>query len=326
MFKRKVLVTGIGGNVGQGIIRNLRKSFPHIHITGVNVIDFSAGNHLCDSFYLVPHAYSDNYIGKIKNICSEDQIELIIPSTDYEVYYLSLNKDKFSCEIAVSGNLAAEIYLDKYLTFLHHKKYDIPFCATCLPSQYNGQFVSCISKPRKGRGSRGLCINPSKWDCFSDEEYIIQELHTGKEITTAFYVDKTGNLHGFITFLRFLENGTTTRCKVVFEYDSLLLPIIESMIKHADISGSANLQSIVSEDGRIHPFEVNCRISGTNSIRSNFGFEDVKYTMQEYLLRELPSKPKITEGIAVRILMDVIYPSQSDFSICRDNSIPFRLF
>lgn len=324
--RKKVLVTGIGGNVGQGIIRNIRKSFPSTHITGVNVSDFSAGNHLCDAFYLVPFANSDTYILTLQEICALEKIELIIPSTDFEVYYLSINRKNFSSAIAVSGSFAAELYLDKYLTYQHHQLNNIPFATSYLPSEYKGQFAICIAKPRKGRGSRGLHINPTIWENLSDEEYMIQELYVGKEITTAFYVEKKGKLLGFITLQRFLVNGATNQCKVVFEYDSLVQPILESMINKSDIRGSANLQSIVSEDGCIYPFEVNCRISGTNSIRSNFGFEDVKYTLQEYLFNEVPSKPKITPGVAVRILMDVIYPYQTDYTCCKDNSTFYHLF
>lgn len=326
MDKRKVLVTGIGGNVGQGIIRNIRNCFQEIHITGVNVTEFSAGNHLCDAFYFVPFAYDDNYIKSLQDICNIEEIELIIPSTDYEVFYLSIHKNDFNCSIAVSGSKAAGFYLDKYHTYLHHKNFNIPFSKSYLPSKYKGEFAQCIAKPRKGRGSRGLHINPSTWNEFPDEEYIIQELHVGKEITTAFYVDKQGALLGFITLLRFLENGATSQCKVVWEYDCILLPILESMIKYSDIRGAINVQSIVCDDGRLYPFEVNCRISGTNSIRSNFGFEDVKYTLQEYLLGELPSKPEIIQGVAVRILMDVIYPYQNDFLSCKNANTPFKLF
>ena len=312
--------------MGQGIIRNIRKSYPDIHITGVNVTGFSAGNHLCDAFYPVTFAYNDSYIEELQYICNKEKIELIIPSTDYEVYYLSANRQSFTAVIAVSGKFSAETYLDKYLTFRHHRQNNIPFAASFLPSEYKGQFGASIAKPRKGRGSRGLVINPTSWNNFSDDEYMIQELHTGKEITTAFYVDKYGKLHGFITLLRYLENGATTQCKVVFEYDEVVKPVLDAMIKHGDISGSANLQSIITENGSIQPFEINCRISGTNSIRSNFGFEDVKYTIQEYLLNQNPSTPSISAGVAVRILMDVIYPNQSDFNSCKDNSIGFHLF
>jgi carbamoyl-phosphate synthase large subunit len=326
MDKKKVLVTGIGGNVGQGIIRNIRKSYPAIHITGVNVTAFSAGNHLCDTFYCVPFAYEENYISTLQSICAKESIDLIIPSTDYEVYYLSIHEKDFSATIAVSGKSAAEIYLDKFFSFQHHQQNKIPFASSFLPSEYKGQFAECIAKPRKGRGSRGLLINPTSWNTLPDTEYMIQELHIGEEITTAFYVDKNKQLHGFITLLRFLDNGATTQCKVVFEYDHSIRPILESMIQDSDIRGAANLQSIVTADGAIHPFEVNCRISGTNSIRSNFGFEDVKYTIQEYLFNEPLSTPQIINGVAVRILMDVIYQNQSGFEDCKDNNTEFHLF
>ena len=80
------------------------------------------------------------------------------------------------------------------------------------------------------------------------------------------------------------------------------------IIKNFKIKGSCNIQSIVDKKGKITPFEGNCRISGTNSIRSQFGFEDVKYTIEEYLFNKKPKKPIIKKGAAVRILMDVIYP------------------
>jgi carbamoyl-phosphate synthase large subunit len=74
------------------------------------------------------------------------------------------------------------------------------------------------------------------------------------------------------------------------------------------------------------PFEVNCRISGTNSVRSNFGFEDVKYTLEESLYGRRPSAVNITEGVAARILMDVIYPGQDGTKPLNDNKVPFFIY
>src|SRR6478609_3466753 len=102
-------------------------------------------------------------------------------------------------------------------------------------------------------------------------------------------------------------------------YDEAIKGIVEKMINHFEIRGSANLQMIVTADHQIVPFEVNCRISGTNSIRSNFGFEDVKYTIQEYLYNQTPDQPQIIPGAATRILMDVIYPGATSFDKLNDN-------
>lgn len=326
MDEKRVLVSGIGGNVGQGIIRNIKATSYNIKIIGINVEDFSAGNHLCDVFYKVPYAYDSNYISKIKSIVENEKIDLIIPSTDYEVYHLSLNRNEIPCEIAVSSANTTSNYLDKYNTFLHHKKHNIPFGKSYLPSTYNNEFSDCILKPRKGRGSRGLQINPKNFTHFSDQEYMVQELHKGKEITTAFYVDKENDLHGFITLERQLENGTTTHCKVVTDYNEILAPILKKIIKSGEIYGSANLQSIVDKNGVITPFEINCRISGTNSIRANFGFEDVKYTLQEYLYHQKPDVPNIKKGVATRILMDVIYQDQEDFTNLKNANVKHFIY
>ncbi len=326
MVKKNILVTGIGGNVGQGIIRNIRSTKFNVNIIGCNTTSFSAGNHLCDVFYDVPFAYDADYIANIKKIVAEQKIDLIIPSTDFEVYYLSLHKEEIPTTIAVSSNDACNIYLDKYQTFLHHSNNNIPFAMSCLPSEYNNNYNETILKPKKGRGSRGIHINPENIHKFSDDEYLVQELIKGKEITTAFYITKTNNLHGSITMLRTLENGSTNQCEVTTKYDNSINKIISQMIKKTEFYGSVNIQSIVTLEGDIVPFEINCRISGTNSIRSQFGFEDVKYTLEEYLYNQDPSIAIINEGIAIRILMDVVYPFTKNSTDCLTNKSNFHIF
>lgn len=326
MEKKTVLVTGIGGNVGQGILRNILKTGFPIKIVGCNVTDFSAGNHLCDAFYRVPFAISEDYINTINKIVEAEKIDLIIPSTDYETYYLSLNQDAIFTKVVVSELKTTQTYLDKYISYEFHLEKNLPFAESYLPKNYqNGKFSDFIVKPREGRGSRGLHINPDNVKDF-DDSFMVQNLIKGKEITTAFYVNKQNELHGFINLERTLENGATNECFVNKSYDKQLEEILKKMISVNQFVGSANLQSIVDEAGSIIPFEVNCRISGTNSIRSNFGFEDVKYTLEEHLYNLIPSKPIITEGSAVRVLMDVIYPNQNNRSNLRDNSAKHFIF
>lgn len=325
MDQKTVLVTGIGGNVGQGILRNIRALKFNIRCIGINVKAFSAGNHLVDTFYQVPFYDAPDYIACMQKIVADEKVDLIIPSTDYESNKLAQHRKDFSCPIATSDYDTSCIYLDKYKSYLHHKAHNIPFAESALPSTYQGEFKSIIVKGREGRGSRDLHFNPAHPEAFPDT-FMVQELLTGTEITTAFYVTKSGKLHGFINFERELVNGTTQECRVAQQYDAHLAPILQQLIAHTKIKGSANMQSIVCDDGRIVPFEINCRISGTNSIRANFGFEDVKYTLEEYLYQHAPSQPKITSGTAVRILMDVIYPNTTDSAQLKDQSANHYLF
>lgn len=325
METKKVIVTGIGGNVGQGIVRNIRASFPDIKIIGLDIALFTPGNYLCDKTYQVPYSYDENYIPTIQEIVNIEKVDLIIPSTDYEVYYLSLNQSKINSKVVASDASIAKLYLDKYETFLYHHQNNIPFAKSWLPEDYDFSEKEIIAKPREGRGSRGILINPEKPKELP-KGYMIQPLVKGKEITTAVYVTKENKLHGIFTMERELTNGTTSKSKVLFQYDADLEIIIQKMIDLGGLKGSFNLQSIVTDDNQIVPFEVNCRISGTNSIRHNLGFQDVKYTVQEYLFNQKPDKPKPINGIATRILLDIVYPEATDEETLNNNSSKHLLY
>lgn len=315
----KVLVTGIGGMVGQGVLRNLKNSSIPLYITGVNILEVSAGNHLCDKVVKVPYAYDPKYIEAMLKICKDEGIQLIIPTTDYEGYILSKNASAFSCPIAVSGETAVDIFLDKYKTFLEFSKHGIPFAPSYLPSNYKGEFTKTIVKPRDGRGSRDLHLNPENASSF-DDSFVVQELLEGDEITTSFYVDRNRKSVGSITFKRSLSQGATSVAEVVFEHDKELNKMIDQMIKAFDVKGSCNIQSKVTKKG-IVPFEINCRISGTNSIRSQFGFDDVVFTVKDFLLKQEIRDVNVIAGSAIRYTVDVIYPGKkvSEINNNQDN-------
>lgn len=318
MEKKTILVTGTGGNVGQGVLRNILSLGLDVRIVGTDVSGFTAGNHLCDATYAVPYSYDESYIPTMAKIVDDEKVDLVIPTTDYEIYYLSRHQDQIHAVVAASDADIAQKYLDKYLTFLHHQALGIPFAQSWLPKDYDGSKQNIILKPREGRGSRGILINPINPTQFGDD-CMIQPLHKGREITTAFYVRKDGRLHGLLTMERELSNGATSKSKVVREFDGELEKIILKMIANGGLKGSLNLQSIVDSENRIIPFEVNCRISGTNSIRHNLGFQDVKYTLQEYLYNEQPDAVETIDGIAIRLLYDVIYPNATDETQLNNN-------
>jgi len=325
MEKGTVLVTGIGGNVGQGILRNIISLNLPIKLVGIDIASFTPGNHLCDVTYKVPYSYDENYIPTLQNIIDKENVDLVIPSTDYEIYYLSLNSSRLNTKVVASEANTAKTYLDKYESYKYLSQHNIPFAKSWLTGEYDFSEQEIIAKPREGRGSRGILLNPENPNDLPNG-YMIQPLCKGNEITTAVYVNKLGKLHGLFTMERSLTNGTTTESKVIFQYDDELKVIAEKMIALGGLVGSFNIQSIVTNDGEIIPFEINCRISGTNSIRHNLGFQDVKYAIQEYLFNEIADEPKQIEGIATRILMDVVYPNSSNFEDLNNSSISHIIY
>ena len=323
-MKKTVLVTGIGGNVGQGVLRNIRALKQDIHVVGCNIDTITAGNHLCDKVYKVKYAYENGYIEEIREICRKESVDLVIPTTDFEALYLSKGKDALPA-VATNDFQTNETFTDKYLTWKKFSEENIPFAPSVLPSAYKDQFGSTVLKPRKGRGSRGVILNPPSVKGFSDDEYMIQEMLNGIEITCAFYVTRENKNIGKITFDRNLANGTTSLCKTTHDYDEQLDVIISAMIKLFEIRGACNIQAIVS-DNKVVPFEINGRISGTNSIRAQLGFNDVKFTLDEYLFHNALESPVISNGVAVRMLVDVIYPDASEYDVIENCSTNYIIF
>lgn len=322
---KTVLVTGMGGNVGQGIARNVAACGRGLRIVGTNNQGFSGGNHLCDAFYVVPNGDRPEYIESLNRIIAAEQVDLLLPSTDIEADALARHREALACAAAVSGPQATGLYLDKWLSFQHHRRHGIPWAETVLPSGYRGQFPRALAKPRCGRGSRGLLPDPDA-SVLSDQEYLVQELHQGVEITAAAYVTRSRQLLGHITLVRTLDHGATQNCRVTFEYADRVPPILEQVVATTDVLGSFNLQAMVTPEGAVVPFEVNCRLSGTNSVRAQFGFQDVLYTLQEHLFGEAPEPPSVRPGCATRLLLDVIYPDQTDFPEGSARSVPHYVF
>lgn len=309
----KILVTGIGGMVGQGVLKNIRRTYNHrFIIVGTDTSLLTPGNHMCDRVYKVPPAYYQDYayVSVIKQLCKEENIQLIIPTTDWESYILARSRvtELYDIAIAASPIEIALMGLDKYRNYQLFKQYGIPFAESRLPTEYTSDFEHWVIKPRKGRGSQGVMFDGDYNKL--DDSYIIQELLTGDELTIAFYVKKNGDLHGFIVFRRELKDGYSNRVEVVFDYNPQIEKLIKKMIYYFPFRGSINIQAKVRE-GVINPFELNCRFSGTNGLRSRFGFNDVKYTIQEYLLGEEPSPVNVLPGCAMRIIQDLIYPERT---------------
>ena len=320
---KSVIVTGVGGMVGQGILRNIRSLGQDISVHGTDIRAVSAGNHLCDSTHVLPYAFDPSYIPTMARVASQLGVDLIIPSTDYECYFLAKHATELGTAVAASPAEVSAACLDKYKTFEAFQAHGIPFADSVLPSSYQQRNSRVVVKPREGRGSRNIHVDPQDPGSY-DDSYVVQEYLDGPELTTTFYVNRDGRLHGHITLVRELEAGSTSRCEVTREHDDEIQSLVERMITNLAFRGSCNLQSRVTSAGVI-PFEVNCRISGTNSIRSQLGFPDVAYTIDEYLNDREPQAPRVTGGCAIRMTHDIIYPELrlDEIRDCHDN---FRIF
>lgn len=302
-----IMVTGIGGNVGQGILKNIAATFDGIRLIGTDISLITAGQFYCDRTYQVPLAKSESYLEKVREICAQEQIELIIPATDDETFELSRYQELLP-PVLGSDNATAGVFVDKLKTAQCFGQFGIPFAESCSAAEYNGQWNKNIAKPREGRGSRGILIDVRDTGDLA-ASYMVQRRYEGPEITSALYISRENRILGPITFERTLLDGMTEKCWVVDQHDDQVLRIAKMITQNLDVCGPINIQSIVdSGTGEVMPFEINGRYSGTNSIRAHFGFKDVEMGVNEWLFDISPKQLTITPGSAIRIYSEIIYP------------------
>jgi carbamoyl-phosphate synthase large subunit len=113
-----IAVTGVGGGVGQSILKSLEGS-------GYNIITMDgellgAGLYASKKAYLIPYANSPNFIETLLEICKNEKIALLFPGLDAELMPLSLNREVFAAigtTVVVSRPEVIEISDNKQETY-----------------------------------------------------------------------------------------------------------------------------------------------------------------------------------------------------------------
>lgn len=93
-----VAVTGVGGGVGQSVLRALRRCSLPLYIVGMDMEPWSAGLYVVDQGYLVPEAADSAYGSMLKRVLSETRAQVLIPGTDPELPALAKIRDEICAE------------------------------------------------------------------------------------------------------------------------------------------------------------------------------------------------------------------------------------
>ena len=279
------LITGVGGDIAQGICRIIRKYDQSSILVGTDISNKHAGKLFVDYFKVISSARDvDSYITNIQSVIDEFEINYLIPTSESEIEAISNHIDLFKdLHVIYPGPKSVENCLDKYITYKFLSSIGLPVPWTSSTQENIPDEYPCIFKGRKGAGSKVLFSVESKDEAiFLAKKYpegIFQELLLphDNEITCGVFRSKN-NKTVVIQLQRVLNEGTTSWAKTVYHQD------IEDMCKHVaeklNLLGSINIQLRLTEDGpRI--FEINPRFSSTVYMRHLLGFEDVVWSIKD---------------------------------------------
>lgn len=295
---QSIAVTGVGGGVGQSIIKALQESqFKTIGLDGETL---GAGLYAVPEAYKIPYANDPKFVDELIKICSKKKCQLLFPGLDIELQVLSENKEKFEKKgivVVVSRPEVVEICDDKLKTYEFLKALNLPAPETFTLENFlkNRRLLSFpfILKPKKG-GARSK--NVFKIGKTSDldrlltiekldtRNYITQEYIEGDEYTCG-TINLDGKHLGTIVMRRTLRDGDTYKCFT--EKQPKIEALIKKIMKNLKPFGACNVQ-LRLKNGIPYVFEMNARCSGTTGARAMAGFNEPLNIANYLLLNKKP--------------------------------------
>jgi len=311
MDKIKVIITGAGALLGQGMIRSLKQSSLKTHIVAVDPSPYAAGLYWSDSAHLIPYANDPRYIDQIKNIIRIETPDAILVGTDVELHifakYRKMLEDEFGIHILVSNPRVIGIADDKYLTYKFLKNNGFSYPETCLPGDEE-KLISIVGfplviKPRIGARSVGVHkVNDkrtlNRLLLETKEKLVIQECvgsSHGEYTASALVFD--GKCNASIVMQRELRDGNTYRAYIE-EYKELNEKV-RTLGEALKPYGSVNFQFRL-DDTQVKVFEINSRFSGTTPLRACAGFNEIELCLRRILWDEPIIQPQIEEMTILR--------------------------
>jgi len=275
-----VMVSGVGGGVGQSIVKSLQGS--RYRVVGVDGEPLAAGLHAVDRGYRVPYAASPGYVERLLEICGREGCAMIFPGLDAELPVLSRAAAAFrerGVTPVVSAPEVVETCDDKLATceFLAGHGFPAPLTRPLTPETARMLPLPVVLKPRRGGArSRGVFVVTSEAELsyrLSTVElanYVVQEHLEGDEYTCG-SVSVGGRCHGAILMRRILRDGDTYKAFVVS--DRRLEQHVRDVAEALRPFGACNFQ-LRLKGAEPYVFEINARCSGTTYSRALAGFNE----------------------------------------------------
>lgn len=279
-----VLITGIGGDISQGVAAILRENRPDLRLIGVDVHAQHGGHLFVDHFLLVPKAGDPEYLDTIKEIIRKYSVGMVIPMSEPELAatlpFLELAP---GVKWITAGKRVVKAGLDKLETMNALMGLGIPVPWTCTVVGGRPKAYPCILKNRSGSGSRAVFTVADDEDAdYLVKHYpeaIFQELlePAEREVTCAIYRRLDGKVSSLL-MLRRLTGGFTGWAKIIKDVETARM--CEAIALGLDLRGSMNVQLRLTDKGP-RVFEINPRFSSTVLMRHRLGYTDVLWAIDE---------------------------------------------
>lgn len=195
---RKIMVTGVGGPASVNVIKSLRLA-EEMLIVGTEINKYRIHLSQADKNYIVPVATTTDYIDEMNEIIEENEVGMVLPQPDTEVWVLGENRSRLKAKTFLPNQETIRVCQDKFLSYKKWKENGIPVPHTEEIHRIEDiiDFTKKFSSPywiraTKGAGGRGSTMAwdlstatawINYWRCRGEDwQFIIQEYLPGRNI------------------------------------------------------------------------------------------------------------------------------------------------
>ncbi|MDX3895330.1 ATP-grasp domain-containing protein [Pusillimonas sp.] len=285
-----VLVSGVGGDIGFGIARILRKWGIFSRLYGIDIHSDHPGSSILDECDVAPKASDAGYISWLSAYIAKNKIEIFIPSSEAEINVLAEAELSTleGARVLRNNRFTVQHSLDKHvcLSYLASKGIAVPdngIVEESTPLRY-----PVVVKPRSGQGSKGVAVIKSAGELrMCQGEWVWQNYLTpeNEEYTCAVYASPVTSMRTLIIKRKLIGgltgSGVIVRNPEIEEYVGAIANVMQ-------LNGAINIQLRLTEDGPLL-FEINPRLSSTLVFRDKIGFTDLRWWVFDKLGLDKPT-------------------------------------
>jgi carbamoyl-phosphate synthase large subunit len=314
----RILVTGAGSVVGQGIIKALRLSGLDVTLVAGDISELNAALYRADEAVLLPPVESDDALARIIAHISSLAIDGILIGSEFDLAFFAEHRaiieQHTGARVVVSSPKMVALADDKLATANWLTDNGLPTARSYGVNSIDGARraveavgLPCILKARRGTSGRNVQLITDLgaldfWVLRTPDPMVQQLLGTptrtlANEYTCGLFKDSRGHLSGPIIARRTLRGGSSWVVEVC--RDDEIHEMLCQLAELAPFRGPFNVQLVKTEQGPV-PFEFNARFSGTTAIRAHFGFNDAALAVSDFVLGSPQPALDWVPGLALR--------------------------